>query len=94
MKQYSTLPVVVEAVQWDGSVDHAKEIISWIGNNGKVSRFEEVGSNKWAIRIHTHPSTGYSDCRSTDWIVIGPEKNISVVPNHVFLITYGELVGT
>ena len=89
IKNYKALPVVHKVIQWDGSVESAKEILKFAEDNDIMARVAEVGA-KFNIRIYTDPQTSFADCRPFDWIIIGPEKNVSVMPNHIFLINYEE----
>lgn len=44
-KQYKKRPVVIEAMQWDGTAEGATPIIDWILNDGGTARFVGQGEN-------------------------------------------------
>lgn len=39
--KFRTRPTEVEAIQWDGSVAHATEVIDWVLTNGGTARWQE-----------------------------------------------------
>lgn len=70
MPKFRKKPVVIEANQWDGSLDGATSIIAWVLRNEGVARYHEpIDGYEKHISIVT--LEGVMRAVSGDWIIKG-----------------------
>jgi len=63
MGWYNTLPVTVEAHQWDGSKQGALAIVDWVISHGRSARYHGVHE------IYIDGDTGALLVEEGDWII-------------------------
>lgn len=68
VQRYRKKPVVVEAVQWDGTIEEATAIIDWILDNGGTARYRDE-FEEGHIAIDTLEGT--MALRPTCWAIRG-----------------------
>jgi len=82
IKRFVKQPIVVEAIQWDGSDEIFKEITVWA--NCKVEKLE-TGS----LKIDT--LEGVMEAKHGDWIIKGVSGEIYPCKQDIFYKTYKEV---
>lgn len=90
VQRYRKLPVVIEAMQWDGESGSASPIISWICSQGgsvPVSGWD--GGGAYVFKIGT--LEGPHDVTPGDWIIRGVAGEFYPCKPEIFAATY-ELV--
>lgn len=93
MKAYRKKPVVINAVQWDGSIVGATEIIDWIlsqpGN--RTARYVDYDTNSSPyIAIDTLEGTMNAD--TDDWVIRGIAGEFYPCKPDIFADLYDEEV--
>lgn len=92
MKRYRKKPVVIEAVQWDGTAAGAVPIINWILEHGGSATYHCDGEppacehERHVIRIHT--LEGDMDAVADDWIIEGVQGEHYPCKPDIFAETY------
>ena len=79
--KYRKKPVVIEAIQFDGSKDSANEVLAWIGHYGYEARKTNGG-----VVIKT--LEGDSLARPGDFIVKGVRGELYPIKESIFRETY------
>ena len=79
--KYRKKPVVIEAIQFDGSKDSANEVLAWIGHYGYEARKTNGG-----VVIKT--LEGDSLARPGDFIVKGVKDEFYPIKEAIFRETY------
>lgn len=99
-RMFTTKPVIVEAVQWDGTPGEADAVIDWIYSYGKqTARFHEArpGVTLQGETIEVPNRIAITDGGETpplmivfpdDWVVLGPDGEFSPCNPDVFKATY------
>lgn len=82
MAMYRKKPVVINAVQWDGTVEEATDIINWILTGELVARYHDDP----AIMIDTLEGTMRAD--PGDWIIKGVNGEFYPCKPDIFAQTY------
>ena len=81
MNKYRKKPVVIEAVQWDGSIDVARRIESWSGDKVHLAYTE--------MRIKT--LEGEMEVKPTDWVIRGIKGEFYPCKPDIFEATYDKV---
>ena len=81
MNKYRKKPVVIEAVQWQGSWDHADTITEWIDSNGGDSAYRAG-----VIVIATLEGQMRADIG--DWVIRGVKGEFYPCKPDIFAATY------
>lgn len=90
MKVYRKKPVEVEAVQWDGSRDHATTIIDWIDAHGGTAKYEQPFLGQPAhIAIRT--LEGEMLTSVLDFVIKGVQDEFYPCRADIFKATYDEV---
>lgn len=65
--------VVVEACQWDGTVDDAETLIKWVFDNNGHAKYHKSSPNEESHIVVDTPLAEYPDCviYRGDWLVLG-----------------------
>jgi hypothetical protein len=82
MAMYRKKPVVINAVQWDGTVEEATDIINWILTGELVARYHDDP----AIMIDTLEGTMRAD--PMDWVIRGVNGEFYPCKPDIFAQTY------
>ena len=88
-QKFRKMPVIVEAVRWDGSSRMAGSIVDWIERAGHSAQTDVIASGHQAIFIETLEGTMFA--RGGDWIVKGVKGEFYPVAPDVFAETYEEV---
>ena len=92
IKRYRKKPVVIEAVQWDGTSGGANTVIDWINDNEGCARYRcapggctgtEEGHR---VAIETLEGTMFAD--AGDWIIRGVQGEFYPCKSDIFEATY------
>lgn len=92
MPKFRKKPVVIEAIQWDGTEEGAIDVLSWaqaFEPDRDVSMFTVVNSEDTLLGVHTlegdmHASPG-------DWIIRGVQGELYPCKPDIFDETYEEV---
>lgn len=79
---YTTRPVSIEAVQWDGTIENGRTIIDWAA--GAEMRW----SNETPQRLTVQTLEGLMSANPTDWIIKGTEGEFYPCKDSVFQRKY------
>lgn len=80
-------PLVVEAVQWDGTPGRAKEIADWVNGLSGDAQYIAVDELIDSISVRTIHGD-YAFVRDLDWLVRGPAGDFWPVNPAVFEQSY------
>lgn len=87
MGKYRKKPVVIEAKQWDGTVDSAMEIIAWASlRKGRIHYRKETDDYYAHLIVHT--LEGDMQCRENDYIIKGVQGEFYPCKPDIFQATY------
>ena len=94
---YRKIPMTVQAIQWDGSIKSAGEIIEWIEEfNPGPDKIKFLETNETPDRtaplILLNTNQGPSYAKATDWIVWGTQNDVYPVTDEVFKDVFEKLV--
>ena len=67
MPKFRKKPVVIEARQFLGGIDHAREIVDWVRSNKHGANVLEIGPSTHAVLIWT--LEGEHRAGFGDWII-------------------------
>ena len=84
MAKFRKKPVVIEAMQFDGSIECALMIESWSG--GKVQRHTILGQFAGVVRIETLEGT--MTANRWDWVIRGVKNEFYPCKPDIFEATY------
>lgn len=98
MSQYRMFrkkPVVIEAIQWDGSIESAQDVIRWSGNRIGY-RSESIGNPDESKRSKTvwlvvYTIEGNMQAQPNDWIIKGIKGELYPCKPDIFEATYEEV---
>lgn len=92
MPKFRKKPVVIEANQWDGSLDEATSIIAWVLQKGGVARYhdDDAGPNGEHIMIDT--LEGSMRTVPGDWVICGVQGEFYPCKPEIFEATYEEVL--
>jgi hypothetical protein len=79
---YTSRPVSIEAVQWDGTIENGRTIIDWA--DGAEMRW----SNETPQRLTIQTLEGRMSANPTDWIIKGTEGEFYPCKDSVFQRKY------
>lgn len=85
MNRYRKKPVVIEAVQLDGTVETSNTVLGWIGGNGGNAVREGVSMN-YGLTIST--LEGLMKAQAGDWIIKGVRGEFYPCKPDIFDATY------
>jgi len=99
VQKYQKRPVVIEAVQWDGTAEGATPIINWVLNNGGTARYTCVHPEKCSVHsedardIGSHvilidTLEGTVAASPDDWILRGLAGEFYPCKSDIFDVTY------
>lgn len=93
MAQYRKKPVVIDAEQWDGTVNDAGRIISWVLDNhpeSQVPSFAETNETEHREHAELRISTmeGVMTASPGDFIIIGVQGETYPCKPDIFAATY------
>lgn len=93
MKEYRKKPVVIEAVQWDGTAQGVTPIIDWLlSYDTSSSYFDSSESPSFPNgRLLITTLEGYISATPGDWIIKGVQNEFYPCKPDIFEATY-ELV--
>lgn len=86
--KYTKKPVTVEALQWDGTIDSAKEITDWIEGNEGSLRYDQHEA-----RMVIHTLEGNMGAKPGDYIIRGLEGEFYPCDQRIFNNSYREYTG-
>lgn len=81
MAQYRKKPVVIEAIQWDGTIEHAVEIRKWAHHQIMVHPDEP-------LKLVVPTLEGQMNISPGDYIVCGVKGEFYAVKPDIFEMTY------
>ena len=84
--KYRKKPVVVEARQFDGTVESANRILGWIGSNGDDAKRAHTIRPELGLVIHTFE--GDMRAEPGDWIIRGVKDEFYPCKPDIFEATY------
>lgn len=87
MNRYRKKPVVVEAVQWDGTANGATPIIDWILEGEQTARYVDYIGEEWAT-LHIDTLEGTMSALPNDWIIRGVQGEFYPCKPDIFVATY------
>ena len=82
-KKYRKEPVVIEAMQWDGTEADAHAIIAWMGGNADAQHIYEE-----PVRIVIRTLEGPIAASPVDWIIKGVQGEFYPCKPDIFAATY------
>jgi hypothetical protein len=89
--RYRKRPVVIEAMQWDGTAEDAGPVINWILANGpRAARYED----DWTVRpvgIYIDTLEGTMCASPGDFIIRGVQDEFYPCRSDIFVATYEEV---
>lgn len=86
MRKFMKRPVVIEAVEWDGTESGASLIIDWVAAHGGDAYYDQ-----WDCRIFIKTLEEWIAASPGDWIVRGVQSEFYPVKPDIFEQTYEEL---
>jgi len=91
IKKFRKKPVIIEAIQWDGTEQSALEIVRWM--NGNSTRFERVakGLAKTCVeigKINIHTKEGVMTAIPYNWVIKGIVGEFYPCRADIFAQTY------
>lgn len=94
-KRYRKKPVVIEAMQWDGTVASAGDIIDWTLERPETNHtptYWETNETEHRQHAELHISTleGVMVASPGDWIIIGLANEVYPCKPDIFQATYEE----
>lgn len=91
--KYRKKPVVIEAMQWDGSAESATPIINWVLDSGGTARYHEhlldgeyIAHPDPFLKIDT--LEGVMIASTGDWIIKGVQGEFYPCKPDIFAKTY------
>lgn len=84
MKKYRKKPLIIEAIQYDGTTKSARSICDWINNSGECAKMDSMG----CIDIYT--PGGIMKADEKDWILKGIKGEFYVCKPDIFAQTHEE----
>jgi hypothetical protein len=88
MGLYRKKPVVVDAVQWDGTAEMAERILVWIRDEHGEADFLDVPNLTYSISITT--LEGEMCVLPNDWVIQGVKGEFYPCKPDIFKATYEE----
>lgn len=76
----------IEAVQFDGTDDHAAQILRWCNDATITAHNDGPG---WTITVEDHSAPGtFMTARKGDWVAKGALGQTYTLPDDIFQATY------
>lgn len=88
---YRKKPVEVEAIQWDGTVEKATEIIDWVLENGGTARYREA-SSVFPTNIAIDTLEGIMSALTDDWVIKGTQGEFYPCKPRPFADTFEKVI--
>lgn len=85
-QQFRKKPVVIEAIQWDGTPEGATPIIDWILQGSGSARYNDDAGYDPVIKIDTLEGT--MKAGDQDWIIKGVQGEFYPCKPDIFEATY------
>lgn len=85
MNRFRKKPVVIEAVQWDGTAEGAGPIINWVLEGEQVARYLD-DATPHILQIQT--LEGDMNATAGDWIIKGVQGEFYPCKPDIFDATY------
>ncbi len=86
MAKFRKKPVVIEAVQFDGTKESANEVLAWIGSHGADARRAHTTKPEMGLVIATLEGDHLASPR--DWIIKGVQGEFYPCKPDIFAATY------
>lgn len=87
MTEYRKKPVVIEAMQWDGTWESAQPILEWIKANKTIDRSEAIWSDA-AGELYIWTDEGKMQASPGDWVIRGVAGEFYPCKPSIFDATY------
>lgn len=83
---YKKKPAIVDANQWDGTLEGAKEIIEWARHHGGDILFIVEEDGNWTVPAHLLIDTLGDNTRAIkgDWVIRGTKNEFYPVAEETF----------
>ena len=93
MQRFRKKPVVIEAVQFDGSIQSAGHICKWVnrdlqGDEDRICDFVTYNDDKTAHDFQVHTLEGHMQIDVGDWIIKGVKGEYYPCKPDIFELTY------
>lgn len=89
-EKYRKKPVVIEAIQFDGTPERATEIIDWVIAGGHTAKMESLACAgdvpPWGVFIYTLEGTMAAG--RDDWVIRGVQGEFYPCKPDIFAATY------
>lgn len=88
IKLYKRKPIIVEAIQWDGTFDSAMIIFDWIVRNSGNIEMKKLTAG---ISLKIKTLEGYMVISKKDWVIKGTAGEFYPCKPDIFKNGYSEL---
>jgi hypothetical protein len=88
MPKFRKKPVVIEALQWDGSAEGAITIINWVVGADGVARYHDEPWGTMPDTLHIDTLEGTMRAQAGDWIIKGVQGEFYPCKPDIFESTY------
>jgi hypothetical protein len=85
--RYRKKPVVIEAIQWDGTIERAAEILAWVEGHGGSGNYHGTASGP-TPHIAIETLEGAMAATEGWWVIRGVEGEFYPCKPSVFEATY------
>ena len=86
--RYRKKPIVIEAVQWDGTAEGATPIINWMLENNTTCRYIDTVETVDPQSIYIDTLEGTMRCSTDDWVIRGVSGEFYPCKPTIFDATY------
>jgi len=86
MSKYRKKPVVIEAVQFDGTIESANDVLAWMGHSGQKAWRHHSTKPEMGVVIHT--LEGNHLASPGDFIIKGVQGEFYPCKPDIFAETY------
>jgi len=87
MPRYRKKPVIIEAMQWDGSEESAAQIRTMLSEDVSY----EVTNEGFFVKLYISTREGELNASIGDWIVKGIKNEVYPVKDDIFNLSYDPL---
>ena len=87
VKNYQKIPVVIQAVQFDGTDVGARMIYDWLD---AFEEYGETGVDYEVGEVFVLTEDGFVDVQDAEWVIRDRYGNLSVCDPEIFEATYTE----
>lgn len=84
-------PIVVEAVQWTGSTESAREVMDWVGSGGGLIWLNDSFADPASLHIKT--LEGIMEASPGDYVIRGIHGEHYPCKPNIFTATYERVDG-